>query len=808
MDPRPDLFMAGMAKGSNCDFIRSVLAPSFQQYFAGLSGPAAPEAESAPTLMSGSFDAAHQGTTKDVAGSSRLHTQHSVRSTSTQTDLIGNETKFDPIAIFYESVQTAPSAREISARVRAECTKEHRIALEQALQSLTAEHKLALNAITNVLNAERNARAMEREHFEADRRIMLAEQKRLEDTAKSFSTKQSELSQRELSIQAREADLSSMTKQILDREETIAAIQAENRDLRAKIADLQSTIDASSEQKKAVDNEMAVMQRRIIALEETLKLYESVARYYSSQTGIPGAPAPLLPPCLPFPPTSNSRPTGHFRQLQNAPPEYSPFTNIYLPEQSASMGPSPNMNYESGLSDDENSGNCQGHMGNNQLRHNTNHQQSQHQQYYTYHRQQQQHQMHRSANQFNLGTAPPPMYPSSKPHSQGQHINYGLRQSQHYEDYNRQFDRQSQFRVPPNANVIYQGTPVPELQATDLDTGTHGAYLTNDIYLSDPRSDVTPLKDHQHINSQAVGYSVFPIIDGFSPSRASTLQTNIRPGSAPPCGELPDRPSYKSTMSVKAFGDSKIGSTSQSKPQTHVLEEAFSASPDPTVQNGNILSPINKDLSGRTSLSKFSERSQASDPAVDVGRYSDSLQKSPTKQQPIKTGASIKSPSPTRKSVTIVENPANTNGSTLKEASYQYSMTFDESAHSELAASRQSIEQQRSQLGTSVHLALDEEKQSPMASKTTTHITAAGTTYTVHHSPTNSTSASTLEQKSAYENVSYANDFDDFSDAGLRTSEFATDNQQASTQGTRASQSPSMNLYGDLGPVEIAFDDF
>lgn len=802
MDPRPDLFMAGMSKPSDCDFIRSVLAPSFQQYFAGLSRPVAPEVESTPSLVPGSVNELHHSNVKDVVSSSTHRVQHSVCSTSTQTDShIENDMKFDPIAIFYESIQTAPSAREISARVRAECTKEHRIALEQALQSLTAEHKLALNAITNVLNAERNARAAEREHFEADRRIMLAEQKRLEDIAKSFNTKQGELSQRELSIQARESDLSSMTKQILDREETITTIQAENRDLKAKIADLNSMIDSLTDQKKAIDSDMSVMQRRMIALEETLKLYESVARYYSSQTSMPGAPAPLLPPCLPFPPTSDSRPTGHFRQLQNAPPEYSPFTNIYLPEQPISMGPSPNMNYETVLSDDNPEG-YHGHQENTKMRY--------HQlQYYTPHRQQQQHQTHRPANQFNYGTIPPPMYPNPKHCSQGQSNNYGLRQSQHYEDCNKQFDRQSQFRVPPNANVIYQGTPVPELQTTDLNTGTHAAYITNDIYLSDPRSDATPLKDHQCINSQAVGYSVFPVIDGFSPSRASTLQTNIRPGSAPPCGELPDRPSYKSTMSVKAFGESKIGSLSHSKAQTHVLEEAFSVSPDPTVQNGNAISSINKDLSGRTSLSKFSERSQASDPAVDVGRYSDSLQKSPVRQQHTTIGDNIKSPSPTRKSVTIVDNLTNMNGSTLKEASYQYSMTFDESAHSELAASRQSIEQQRSQLGTSVHIALDEEKQSPTSpQKATAHVTIGGTIYTIHHSPTNSTSASALEQKSAYENVSYANDFDDFSDTGIRTSEFATDNQQANTQGINISRSPSMNLYGDLGPVEIAFDDF
>lgn len=797
MDPRPDLFMAGMAKGPGCDFVRSILAPSFQQYFAGLTEPAPPDANSSQTLVSESFGELRQLTAKDVAGGNRIDMQQSVRSVSVQTDPVGNETKFDPISIFYESIQTAPSAREISARVRAECTKEHRIALEQALQSLTAEHKLALNSITNVLNAERNARAAEREHFEADRRVMLAEQKRLEDVAKGFTTRQEDLAQRELAIQARENDLSSMTKQILNREETIAAIQAENRDLKAKIADLQSVIDASNDQKKAEDAEMAVMQRRVIALEETLKLYESVAKYYSSQTAAPGAPAPVLPPCLPFPPTADSRPTGYFRQLQNAPPEYSPFTNIYLPEAPISMGPSPNMHYESGLSDEDNSGNCQGPQGNIHLR--------QQQLYYRHH-----HQMSRPIN-FNPGAAPPPMYPNSRYRPQGQGNNHVLRHSQHYEDYNRPsngptFDRQSQFRVPPSANLIYQGTPAPELQATDLDTDTlHGAYIANDIYLSDPRSDATPLKDPQHHNSQAVGYSVFPIIDGFSPSRASTLQTNIRPGSAPPCGELPDRPSYKSTMSVKAFGDSKIGSTSRSKAQVQALEEAFSESPDPVVQGCNALSPIHKDISGRTSMSKLSERSQASDPAVDVGRYSDSLQKSPIKQQPTIAGDSFKNSSPSRKSVTIVENHIATNGPALKEASYQYSMTFDESAHSDLAASRQSIEQQRSQLGTSVHTALDEERQlSTAPQKSTTHVTAAGTTYTVHHSPTNSTSASAMEQKSGYENISYANDFDEFSDAGLRTSELATDN----AQGAKISRSPSMNLYGDLGPVEIEFDNF
>ncbi|EFO61150.1 Hypothetical protein GLP15_2466 [Giardia lamblia P15] len=800
MDPRPDLFLAGMAKGSGCDFIRSVLAPSFQQYFEGLTGSGIPGTAPAQALVPGESDQLRQLSTKDVASESRNDLQRYACSVSTQTDPIRNETKFDPISIFYESIQTAPSAREISARVRAECTKEHRIALEQALQSLTAEHKLALNAITNVLNAERNARAAEREHYEADRRVMLAEQKRLEDTTKAFTSRQEDLAQRELAVQARETDISSMTKQILSREETIATIQAENKDLRAKIADLQSVIDSSNDQKKATDNEIAVMQRRIIALEETLKLYESVARYYSSQVGMPGAPAPVLPPCLPFPPTADSRPTGHFRQLQNAPPEYSPFANIYLPEPSINVGPSPNMHYESGLSDEGNSGSYQGSQDNNYLR-------QQH-----LHLRQQQHQASRPISHFNPGTAPPPMYSNPRHHAQGQPGNYVLRQSQQFEEYNRLLgrptvDRQSQFRVPPNPNLIYQGTPAPELQNTDPDTGFHGAYLANDIYLSDPRSDATPLKDPQQPSNRAVGYSVFPIIDGFSPSRASTLQTTVRPGSAPPCGELPDRPSYKSTMSVKAFGDSKIGSISQSKAQVHALEEAFSESPDPATHDCNALSPINRDLSGRTSLSKLSEKSHASDPAVDVGRYSDSLQKSPIKQQVIADDG-FKNSSPIRKSVTIVE-AAPVNGSALKETSYQYSMTFDESAHSDLATSRQSIEPPRSQLSTTVHTVLTEEKQpSVVSQKAVTRVTAGGMTYTVHHSPTNSTSASAMDQKSAYENISYANDFDDFSDVGLWTSELAANNSHVNPQGGGISRSPSTNLYGDLGPVEIAFDDF
>ncbi|ESU38416.1 Hypothetical protein DHA2_150789 [Giardia duodenalis] len=796
MDPRPDLFLAGMAKGSGCDFIRSVLAPSFQQYFEGLTGSGVPETEPTQTLIPGCSDKLRQPVIKDVVRESRNDSKQDVFSVSTQTDPIRNEAKFDPISIFYESIQTAPSVREISARVRAECTKEHRIALEQALQSLTAEHKLALNAITNVLNAERNARAAEREHYEADRRVMLAEQKRLEDATKTFASRQEDLAQRELAVQAREADLSSMTKQILSREETIATVQAENRDLQARIADLQSVIDSSNDQRKAADNEMAVMQRRIIALEETLKLYESVARYYSSQVGMPGAPAPMLPPCLPFPPTADSHPTGHFRQLQNAPPDYSPFTNTYLPEPPINMGPSPNMNYESGLSDEGNSGNYQGSQDNNYLR-------------------QQQHQASRPISHFNPGTVPPPMYSNPRYRTQGQHDNHILRQLQQFEDYSRPFsrptaDRQSQFHVPPNPNLIYQGTPAPELQAIDPAADAHGACLASDIYLSDPRSDATPLKDSQQPNTQTVGYSVFPIIDGFSPSRASTLQTTVRPGSAPPCGELPDRPSYKSTMSVKAFGDSKIGSISHSKAQVHALEEAFSESPDPVTQGCNALSPINRDLSGRTSLSKFSERSNASDPAVDVGRYSDSLQKSPIKQQAV-ADDSFKSSSPIRKSVTIVEATA-VNGSALKEGSYQYSMTFDESAHSDLAASRQLVEQPRSQLSTSVHTALNEEKQPSAApQKTVTLVTAGGMTYTVHHSPTNSTSASAMDQKSAYENVSYANDFDDFSDVGLRTGELAANNADSlhtNSQGGGISRSPSTNLYGELGPVEIAFDDF
>lgn len=292
---KPDQFQLSMTHRGTDEYIRRVIAPSLNR------------------LMQGE---ALEG------GGSRVETY----SVGVQTESSGPV--FDPISIFYDSIQSAPSAREITARVRAECTAEHRRALEHALQTLTAEHKLAISSLTSVLNAERSARAADRERFEVDRKAIEAERQHLRALEAEQQHRGEELQRQQKALEQRLAELDKVTSAITAKEGVIVDLQATIKNQEEQLRSLAAEVQKANGEKRRAEEDGSALQRRIISLEETLKLYESVARYYSTYG--PGQGQPPLPPSLPFPPTSDSRPTGWFRHLQHAPPGYQ-FFNGYGP---------------------------------------------------------------------------------------------------------------------------------------------------------------------------------------------------------------------------------------------------------------------------------------------------------------------------------------------------------------------------------------------------------------------------------------------------------------------------------------------
>ncbi|TNJ27861.1 hypothetical protein GMRT_12669 [Giardia muris] len=295
MKSKPEQFQLSMTHRGTDEYIRRVIAPSLSRLMQGepLEG-----------------------------GGSRPETY----SVGVQTDPL--EPAFDPISIFYDSIQSAPSAREITARVRAECTAEHRRALEHALQTLTAEHKLAISSLTSVLNAERSARAADRERFEVDRKAIEAERQHLRALEAEQQHRGEELQRQQKVLEQRLAELDKVTSAITAKEGVIVDLQATIKHQEEQLRSLAAEVQKANGEKQRAEEDGSVLQRRIISLEETLKLYESVARYYSTY-GI-GQSQPPLPPSLPFPPTSDSRPTGYFRHLQHMPPNY-PLFNGYGP---------------------------------------------------------------------------------------------------------------------------------------------------------------------------------------------------------------------------------------------------------------------------------------------------------------------------------------------------------------------------------------------------------------------------------------------------------------------------------------------
>lgn len=264
MEPRPDIFRNKLLEAGSDVRLRSMLGPSFQRFLAG---------EVAEPVRRQSTDTAEYG--PKPAGTSA--------SCGCQTDPV--EKKFDPLDVFYNTINSGPSAREITARVRAECAGEHKKALEHALQTLTSEHKLAITSLTSVLSAERQARTSEREHFNNEKSIMEEERRRvkvLEDTYKErfdalrenerrVTDKLANLRPTEELLEKRSAELCAAKEALASATDQLAASTAESERLRGECQRRDALL-------RKYEKLKTKMTSKIYALEEALRMYEGLLR--------------------------------------------------------------------------------------------------------------------------------------------------------------------------------------------------------------------------------------------------------------------------------------------------------------------------------------------------------------------------------------------------------------------------------------------------------------------------------------------------------------------------------------------------
>ncbi|CAL6107496.1 Conserved_hypothetical protein [Hexamita inflata] len=181
----------------------------------------------------------------------------------TQTDEI-KKRSFDPVALFYDTIQSGPSTREIVQQVRQECQNTHSKIMQDTLYSLTSQHKEATEVLNKCLQAERTARQLEKQNLSSQITILQDKLITQAETAKCTRCQQLEA-------------------QIEQSNNQIENLRQNDLEKTYRVSELEQYLNQCLSDLKLSEQEKTSYLRSNVKLEEQIKLYQELLQRLNLQ---------------------------------------------------------------------------------------------------------------------------------------------------------------------------------------------------------------------------------------------------------------------------------------------------------------------------------------------------------------------------------------------------------------------------------------------------------------------------------------------------------------------------------------------